>query len=286
MVSASNLTKKYEMKKKSDQKIAENFWALKGVSFEVYAGESIGLIGTNGSGKSTLSNMIAGITMPTTGEILVVGKTSIVAVKSGLKSELTGRENIRLKCLLSGMSKKEIDESIEEIIAFAELEDFIDQPLKSYSTGMKSRLGFATSIYNDPDILIIDEALSVGDDIFYQKCVKKMLDFKEQGKVIFFVSHSLKQIHKVCNKTIWIQNGEMRQFGNTKEVTTAYKTYIEWYKALSKKEKSEYNKKRKINENISDLVVRQDFDKMAVTTKVLLCLITVLLFITAIIHIN
>ena len=240
-VLASYLTKKYEIKKKS----MEDFWALTGASFEVFAGEAIGLIGTNGSGKTTLSNIIAGVTTPTTGKVVINGKTSIVAINSGLKQELTGRENIKLKCLLSGMSKKAIDNVMEDVVAFAELDDFIDQPLKNYSSGMKSRLGFAISIHNNPDILIIDEALSVGDDTFYQKCVDKMFEFKQQGKTIFFVSHSLKQISSICDKVIWIQNGKMRQFDLTKTVTTAYKEYVDWYKELSKKEKSAHNKKQK-----------------------------------------
>lgn len=262
-VSASYITKKYEMNKKKSNKInvtssktkkqGKDFWALRGVSFEVFSGEAVGLIGTNGSGKSTLSNIIAGISTPTTGEISINGKTSIIAISSGLKSELTGRENIRLKCLLSGMTNKEIDEVMEDIIAFADLDDFIDQPLKSYSSGMKSRLGFSISVHNDPDILIIDEALSVGDDTFYQRCVDKIYDFKARGKTIFFVSHSLKQIRNLCDKVIWIHDGEMKQFGPTEEVTTAYKEYVKWYKELPKKEQRKHKKQQKKERQKFDL---------------------------------
>lgn len=261
-VSASYVTKKYEMNKSksnkptadsdSDKKQRKSFWALRGVSFDVFAGEAVGLIGTNGSGKSTLSNIIAGVSVPTTGEIVINGKTSIIAIGSGLKKALTGRENIRLKCLLSGMSNKEIDEVMDDIIAFADLDDFIDQPLKNYSSGMKSRLGFSISVHNDPDILIIDEALSVGDDTFYQRCVDKIFDFKAQGKTIFFVSHSLKQITGLCDKVIWIHDGEMKQFGPSEEVADAYKAHVKWYKELPKKEQRQYKKIQKQE--------RQDFE--------------------------
>jgi len=244
-VSASYVTKKYVMNKKSrailfskeGQLKNNNFWALRGVSFEVFSGETIGIIGTNGSGKSTLSSIIAGSTSPTSGEIIVNGKTSIIAINSGLKSELTGRENIRLKCLLSGMSNKEVDRIMEDVIHFSELDEFIDQPLKNYSSGMKSRLGFSISIHHEPDILVIDEALSVGDETFYQKCLDKMKEFKAEGKTIFFVSHSAKQIRNFCDKTMWIHEGKMKKFDTTDIVLEEYSNYTQRYKKLSKKEK-------------------------------------------------
>ena len=254
-VSASYLTKKYEMNEKKSHKLrssakkkqkkSKDFWALRGVSFDVFAGESVGLIGTNGSGKSTLSNIIAGVSTPATGKIEINGTTSIVAIKSGLKKELTGRENIRLKCLLSGMGNAGVDAIMDDIIAFADLDDFIDQPLKSYSSGMKSRLGFSISVHQEPDILIIDEALSVGDDTFYQRCVDKIYDFKAQGKTIFFVSHSLKQIRNLCDKVIWIHDGEMKQVGPTEEVIESYQSYVEWYKSLPRDEQRQHKKTQK-----------------------------------------
>lgn len=264
-VKASFVTKKYELyKKKSDKtrekfgrnkKSSANFWALRGVSFEVMAGEAIGLIGTNGSGKSTLSNIISGTSMPTTGEMTVNGTTSIISISSGLNKNLTGRENIRLRCLLSGMSNKEINFVMEEIITFSELDDFIDQPIKSYSSGMKSRLGFSISVHQNPDVLIIDEALSVGDKTFNRKCVDRIHDFKSQGKTIFFVSHSLGAIEKLCDRVIWMHDGMMQSIGQTDEVITAYKEYVAWFKSLSKKEQKSYKKEQKNerkNLNIDD----------------------------------
>lgn len=247
-VSASFVTKKYSMKKSSSsngKKVGTDFWALRGISFEVFAGEAVGLIGTNGSGKSTLSNIISGSVAPTTGKIEINGKTSIISIGAGLNSSLTGRENIRLKCLLSGMSNKEIDDIIEDIISFSDLEDFIDQPIKNYSSGMKSRLGFSISVHIEPDILIIDEALSVGDKTFNQRCVEKIYEFKEQGKTIFFVSHSLNSIRGLCDKAIWIHEGEMKGFGPVEEMADAYQEYISWYKTLPQKEQRVLKRKQK-----------------------------------------
>lgn len=252
-VSASYVTKKYIMNKKKTTKAISfskkgqekdnNFWALRGVSFKVFAGETIGIIGTNGSGKSTLSSIIAGSTIPTSGEIIVNGKTSIIAINSGLKPALTGRENIRLKCLLSGMTSKEIDEIIEDVIDFSELDEFIDQPLKNYSSGMKSRLGFSISIHYDPDILIIDEALSVGDETFYQKCLDKMLEFKSEGKTIFFVSHSAKQIKNFCDKTMWIHEGKLKAFDETNIILEKYNAHTKNFKTLSNRKRTAIKKK-------------------------------------------
>jgi len=250
-IKLSAVTKQYDFHKSKSDKLksffsfknktsAPKFWALRGVSLTVENGESIGLIGVNGSGKSTLSNIIAGVIPQTTGEVVINGETSIISIGTGLKWELTGRENIVLKLLMSGLRNQEITALMNDIISFSELGELVNQPVKSYSSGMRSRLGFSIAVYTNPDIIIIDEALSVGDETFYQKCVNRMMEFKEQGKTIVFVSHSLGQIEKLCDKVAWIHHGELKEYGETKSVIDSYKQYTNWYKALEQKDKDSY----------------------------------------------
>jgi teichoic acid transport system ATP-binding protein len=244
-----DLTKKYKLYNKQSERIldmitpksfGEDFYGLRNVSFEAEQGDIIGLVGVNGSGKSTLANIIAGIIPETSGEVTVKGKTALIAVAAGLNNQLSGRENIELKCLMLGFSKKKIKELEPEIIEFSELGKFIDQPVKSYSSGMKSRLGFAISVTIDPDILIIDEALSVGDKAFAEKSFEKMVEFKKRGKTMFFVSHSTNQVKKFCEKILWLEYGQVRAFGSVKEVIPQFEKFFQDYKAMSKKEKKQF----------------------------------------------
>lgn len=244
-----NVTKKYKLYARTKERVldlitprsyGEDFYALADVSFEAFKGDAIGFIGVNGSGKSTLSNIIAGIVPETSGSIEVAGQTSLIAVAAGLKGDLTGRDNIELKCLMLGFSKDEIEAMEPDIIEFSELGKFIDQPVKSYSSGMKSRLGFAISVNVDPDILIIDEALSVGDKAFAEKCLDKMKEFKRQGKTMIFVSHSIGQMKQFCEKILWLEYGMVREYGPVKEVIPKYEAFLNQWKKMSKKDRDQY----------------------------------------------
>ncbi len=311
-VQLTMITKEYDLyKKKSDkikalfkfsEKSVPHFWGLKGIDLSVYSGEAVGLIGINGSGKSTLSNILAGIIPQTTGQMMIDGETSIIAIGAGLKPQLTGTENIRLKCLMSGFTNEQIDDMMEDIKAFADLGDFIAQPVKNYSSGMRSRLGFAIAVHQNPDVLIIDEALSVGDDTFYQKCVERILSFKEQGKTIFFVSHSLQQIEKLCDKVAWIHYGELREYGPTDEVVKNYRDFISWFKKQSASDKKIYQDKYKESqkhfseERLKDVALERGHDvsvlkgpaigKMSLLTKAMLLVMLAGLMVLGYLHLS
>jgi teichoic acid transport system ATP-binding protein len=240
-VNGEFLTKRYEMAPTRADKVKAlllgktypHFWALRGIDFQAMAGESVAVIGTNGSGKSTLMNIISGSTSATTGDFSVDGVVSLIAVQTGLKGDLSGRVNIRMKGLMMGMSEAEIDAKTDDIIAFSELGVFIDQPVKTYSSGMRSKLGFSISVHSNPDVLIVDEALSVGDATFTRKSLDKMKDFQKQGKTIFFVSHSLGQVREMADKVLWIERGEVKQFGPTADVLRAYGEFVNVNKKMS-----------------------------------------------------
>ena len=249
---AKNISKGYKMYSSPKQKLMDlilpkgagkTFYALKDLSFKVEKGEVVGLLGLNGSGKSTLSNILGGVSMPTSGEIKINGESALIAIGLGMNNFLTGIENIELKALMMGYKKSEVEEIKQEIIDFADIGEFINQPLRTYSSGMRSRLGFAISVYTNPDILVIDEALSVGDPTFTQKCLDKMNEFKENGKTIFFVSHSLPQIKQFCNKAMWLEYGRLREYGDVEEVLPRYQAYINDINKMSEKEKAEYKRK-------------------------------------------
>lgn len=221
----------------------ERFVALNDISFELPKGEVLGLVGVNGSGKSTLSNLISGVTQPSHGKIKTDGDVSLVAISSGLNGNLSGRDNIELKGLMLGLTPKRIKELEPDIIEFADIGRFIDQPVKNYSSGMKSRLGFAISVHINPNILVIDEALSVGDQTFTDKCLDKMNEFKDEGKTIVFVSHSIAQVRSFCTKVLWLEYGVIREYGDSKEVLDNYGKFLTRYKRWTPEERKEYREK-------------------------------------------
>lgn len=198
--------------------------ALKGVSLQVEYGEVLGVIGSNGSGKSSLMRVIGGIIPPTSGEVGVNGRVeTLLALGVGFNRELSGRENIFLGGLASGMSKKDIEGKIEQIIEFSELKEFIDMPMRTYSSGMASRLGFSLALSVEPDILLIDEALATGDAHFKEKSLNKVLSLKNENRALILVSHALATIEEIADRVLWLEKGEVRMIGEPKEVVKAYK---------------------------------------------------------------
>ncbi|MGB2676644.1 MAG: ABC transporter ATP-binding protein [Candidatus Acidiferrum sp.] len=201
----------------------ETFWALKDVSLEVHEGEVLGLIGRNGAGKTTLLKILSRITRPTTGWAEITGHVgSLLEVGTGFHPELTGRENTYLSGAILGMSKREISRKFDEIVAFAELEKFIDTPVKHYSSGMYVRLAFAVAAHLEPEILLVDEVLAVGDINFQKKCLGKMSDVAHAGRTVVLVSHQLNQIRRLCHRVVWIDGGVIREQGSTPDVVGAY----------------------------------------------------------------
>ena len=205
----------------------EDFWALKDISFDVIEGQTHGLIGSNGSGKSTLLKCLAKIYWPTSGTIEYRGRmASLLEVGSGFHLELSGRENIYLNGSILGMSKKEIDSKFEEIVDFSGVERFLDQPVKNYSSGMYVRLGFSIAINVDPDILVVDEVLSVGDEEFQRKSFQKFLEFKKRGKTVILVTHTMPVVEDICDSVTWINGGVMMQTGPAAQVVKNYQSSL------------------------------------------------------------
>ena len=231
-IRVKDLTKKYKLYQKRSERLAnafgkekniKEFYALKGVSFEISKGECVGIIGHNGAGKSTLLKLLTGVAFPTSGEIEINGRlASMLELGSGFNPELTGMENIYFNGSLNGLTKEEIDGKLKDILEFADIGNFIEQPVKNYSSGMFARLAFAVAINVDPDILIVDEILSVGDVGFQVKCMEKFNEFKKKGKTILYVSHGLGTVKKFCDRAIGLQKGEVVDDGNSVIVVERY----------------------------------------------------------------
>lgn len=256
VIRLSGISKKYNLYKNKTDRLKEalhpirrkyhrEFYALKDINLDIKRGEVLGIVGKNGSGKSTLLKVISSILTPTVGTVEVIGKVvPLLELGSGFNPDFTGMENIYFYCSLLGYDRRQTDGIVGEIIAFAELGDFIHQPLKSYSSGMKARLAFAVSINVDPDILVLDEVLAVGDELFRRKCFVRMEEFFKGGKTILFVSHDLQSINHLCRQAILLDRGEIILEGPTKLVTTHYQNYM-----LTKKENTEQFRKKIIEVN-------------------------------------
>ena len=211
-----------------DLQPSETFPALTSVSFAVPKGSTYGVVGRNGSGKSTALKLVAGITKPTSGSVTVQGRISaLIELGAGFHPEISGRENVYINAVMLGLTKREIHERFDAIVEFAELESFIDAPVKTYSSGMYMRLGFAVAIHVDPDVLLIDEVLAVGDEGFTHKCLDKFAEFRRRGKTILLVTHSLALVERFCDEAVWLDNGRVSAQGDPKRVVDAYLTAVE-----------------------------------------------------------
>jgi len=237
-IKAEDLGKKYEIYSKPSERLREmvfpkggkrhrDMWALKGLNFEIKKGTTCGIIGHNGAGKSTLLRLLSGLSQPTTGRIAVKGRvTSVLQLGAGFKSDFTGRANLFMNCSLLGFSKENSEEKFKEIVDFAELWDFIDLPVKTYSSGMKMRLTFAIMIALDPEILLVDEVIAVGDEYFRGKCFNKINDLKRRGKTLVLVTHSLYNLRAICDRVLLLEKGALVANGTADEVVDKYLTMV------------------------------------------------------------
>ena len=217
--------KEYFIKTLKSQISTNEFWALNDVSFQIQKGDALGLIGLNGSGKSTMLKIIAGVLKPTKGSVAVRGEVApLIELGAGFDYDLTASENIFLNGALMGRSHEEMESYYDGIVEFSELKDFIDVPVKNFSSGMSARLAFAIATIGTPDILICDEVLSVGDFRFQEKCHKRIGEMLEKGTTLLFVSHSIEQVEGLCNKAVWLEHGNVKMFGECKEVAEIYRT--------------------------------------------------------------
>jgi len=230
VVTFSHVSKRYELHRKlaraalfNDAKRGDTFWALRDMSFEIERGATIGLIGPNGAGKSTILKILSRVTVPTEGSFAVKGRLgALIEVGAGFHPELTGRENVYLNGAILGMRKREIDAKFDEIVAFSEVEKFLDTPLKFYSNGMMVRLGFAVAAHIDPDVLLVDEVLAVGDTAFQAKCLNKIAELKEQDRTIVLVSHAMPSILQHSSRVLWIDHGTIQAYGDPDETVEGY----------------------------------------------------------------
>jgi len=262
-IKVSHLTKVYKLYDKPIDRLKESlhplgkkyhkdFYALNDVSFEIKKGETVGIIGKNGAGKSTLLKIITGVLTPSRGHVHVNGRiSSLLELGAGFSPEYTGIENIYLQGTLMGYTHEETERKIDEILSFADIGDFVYQPIKSYSSGMLARLAFAVAINVDPDVLIVDEALSVGDMAFQEKCILKMKSMLNNNRAILFVSHSLPSIRNFCNKAIWIKDGKVMMQNEAHIVCEAYSDYMKNSNDVQKIEKGEISEEDKSSKTIA-----------------------------------
>lgn len=262
-----DLTKVYHLYEKNTDRIKETFlkkryskdhYALNHIDLDVKKGESVGIVGTNGSGKSTLLKLITGVVSPSEGELKTQGKiAALLELGAGFNPEYTGLENIYLNGTMMGYTEKEMEERVPEIIEFADIGDFIYQPVKTYSSGMFARLAFSVSISVEPDILIVDEALSVGDTRFQVKCIDKMTELRDKGTTILFVTHSIEQIKRFCTRTIWIRDGRIVRDGEASIVVDLYDNYMKYGESVLEEERDEELQPFRFPENASCLAAIQ-----------------------------
>ncbi len=211
-----------------DLQPSETFPALTDVSFSVPKGSTYGVIGRNGSGKSTALKLVGGITKPTSGTVRVQGRISaLIELGAGFHPEISGRENVFINGMMLGLSKREIAKRFDDIVAFAELEEFIDAPVKTYSSGMYMRLGFAVAINVDPDVLLVDEVLAVGDEAFTHKCLDKFAEFRRRGRTVLIVTHTLDLVTRFCDEALWLDHGHVRAQGDPRRIVDAYITDVQ-----------------------------------------------------------
>jgi len=263
LIEAESLGKKYNVYDRPIDQVMEfislkrkkyhqEFWALRDISFKIKRGESFGVIGENGAGKSTLLKIVTGVTKPTTGTMKTDCKVgALLDLGTGFHPDYTGRENIFLSGAMMGLSEKEIRKTLPEIIEFSDLGDFIDRPVRTYSTGMYVRLGFSVATSIHPDVLVTDEVLAVGDENFQKKCVKRMEQFLDEGKTILFCSHAMFHIKKICQRALWLNHGQIQSIGESSEVVNGY---LDFMREKEVEENKIENKIQKLHSSLYSIV--------------------------------